>query len=150
VSAPEPGPSSIHGTGLLARARHARGDTLCHFTGPIVDRPPASDDAGRVFALELGPGQWIDGSGPANLARHANHSCDPSAEAVLAGDQVALVALRDLAAGDEITFDYGFGLAEALENPCRCGAAGCAGRIVASPLRPLLRRQLRRRRPTGD
>lgn len=150
MTEPAPGPSPIHGTGLFARSSHRRGDILCHFSGPVAAQPPPADASGRTFSLELEPGRWIDGSGSGNLARHANHSCDPSAEAVRESDRVALVALRDLKPGDEITFDYGFGLAEALENPCRCGAAGCGGRIVASPLRTLLRRHLRSRGPTGD
>ena len=150
MTAPGPGPSRIHGTGLLARARHPRGDLLLEYRGPIVDSPPPPDAQGRVFALELRPGTWIDGSGADNPARHANHSCAPTAEAVRDGDRILLVARRDLEPGDEITFDYGFGLADALDHPCRCGAPGCAGRILAEPLRPLLRRHLRRRRTTGD
>jgi SET domain-containing protein len=150
MTAPGPGPSPIHGTGLIARSSHRRGEILCHFTGPVATEPPPPLADGRLFALELEPGRWINGSDPDNLARHANHSCDPSAEAVRDGDRVALVARRDLVAGEEITFDYGFGLADALANPCRCGAAGCVGRMVAAPLRPLLRRQLRAPRPTGD
>lgn len=150
MTAPGPGPSPIHGTGLLARTRHRRGDLLCAYHGPVVETPPPPDAEGRVFALELGPGAWIDGSGADNPARHANHSCDPSAEAVREGEHILLVARRDLEPGEEITFDYGFGLADALEHPCRCGAPGCPGRILAQPLRPLLRRHLRRGRTTGD
>ncbi len=150
MSDPAPGPSRIHGTGLFARSSHRKGDRLCRFSGPLADAPPAADAAGRTHGLELEPGRWIDGSTDANLARHANHSCDPTAEAVRDGDRVSLLALRDLEPGDEITFDYGFGLADALQNPCRCGAPGCGGWIVAAPLRPLLRRHLLRRRPTGD
>jgi len=148
MSAIRPGPSSIHGTGLFAQEARLRGETLCRYQGPVTDRPPPPI-GGMTFALEVGPGRWIDGSGPANEARHANHSCEPSAEARLEGEEVALVALRDIRPGDEITLDYGFGLADALGHPCRCGAAGCVGRIVAAPLRPLLRRHLRAT-PTGD
>ena len=150
MTAPAPGPSPIHGTGLIARARHRKGDALCAYLGPVASRPVPPCPDGLVFALELEPGRWIDGSGADNPARHANHSCDPSAEMTRRAEGVVLVALRDLEPGDEITFDYGFGLADALAHPCRCGSDGCPGRIVAAPLRPLLRRQLRTRRPTGD
>lgn len=150
MSAPAPGPSAIHGTGLLARGLHRKGEALCAYRGPLVTRPPEPGPGKLVFSLEIEPGLWIDGSGDDNPARHANHSCDPSAEMVLRGGELLLVAVRDLAPGEEITFDYGFGLADALAHPCRCGADGCPGRIVAAPLRPLLRRQLRTRCPTGD
>lgn len=150
MSAPTPGPSRIHGIGLFARASHRKGESLCAYAGPLIRQPSAPGPDGLVFAIEVEPGLWIDGSEPANPARHANHSCDPTAEMVRGEDGLLLVALRDLAPGDEITFDYGFGLADALAHPCRCAAAGCVGRIVAAPLRPLLRRQFRARRPTGD
>lgn len=138
-------PSPIHGTGLFACRHFAAGERIATYAGPIVDRPPGPDATGLVHAMELSAGRWIDGSGEGNLARHANHSCDPNAEAVPDGDVVDLRARRDLAAGEEVTFDYGFGLADALAHPCRCGAAGCPGRIVAEPLRPALRRHLRPR-----
>jgi uncharacterized protein len=115
-----------------------------------VDRHPGAPSGQGVFALELEPGLWIDGSGPHNPARHANHSCEPSAEAIREGNRIALVATKRLLPGDEVTFDYGFGLADALGHPCRCGSPACAGRIVAAPLRPLLRRQFRTRPATGD
>ena len=38
------------------------------------------------------------------------------------------VAVRDIAPGEEITYDYGF-VADVAE-PCSCGAATCRGLIV--------------------
>ena len=134
--------SSIHGTGLFTCRRFAAGERIASYTGPVVDQAPAPDANGLIHAMELAPGRWIDAG---NVARHANHSCDPSAEAVANGDIVELRARRDLAAGEEVTFDYGYGLAEALAHPCRCGARGCTGRIVAEPLRAAVRRHLRPR-----
>jgi SET domain-containing protein len=143
MSGTEPRPSGIEGRGLFATRPHRAGERLAVYHGPVVTEPPGPDREGRLHALELGPGRWIDGRDPSNLARLANHSCRPTAEAVRVGDTVELRALADLAEGAEVTFDYGLGLAEALGNPCRCGAPGCPGFIVAEPLRPLLRRQLR-------
>ena len=54
--------------------------------------------------------------------RFTNHSCDPNAR--LAGR--ALVALRPIAAGEEITYNYNtseWELAEPFE--CRCGSPAC-------------------------
>jgi len=41
------------------------------------------------------------------------------------------VAVRDIAPGEEITYNYGYDLGEYLEYPCRCGAANCVGYILA-------------------
>ncbi len=146
---PSPGPSPIHGTGLFARDTHRAGDILCQYSGRKVSAPPPPDSSGLTFGFELSEGSWIDGSDPDNLARHANHSCEPSTEAVREGDSIMLVAIRDLQPGEELTFDYGFGLADCLAHPCHCGSKGCPGRIIAAPLRPLLRRQ-KLGRTTGD
>lgn len=139
------GQSPIEGRGLFARQNCPAGTVVTSYHGPIVTAPPAPDQDGRFYGWELEPGRWIDGSSESNLARFANHSCDPNTEAVRKGDQVEFVTLRDLSPGAEITLDYGLSLAEALDQPCHCGASTCAGRMVASPLRGLLSRVLRRR-----
>lgn len=146
MSEVEPRPSPIHGTGLFACRPFAAGERLATYAGPIHAGPPTTGGRG-LHAMALEGERWIDGSDPGNLAQLANHSCAPNAEAVADGNVVHLVARRDLAPGEEITFDYGLGLADALGHPCRCGAPGCARRIVAEPLRPALRRHLRPRKP---
>lgn len=135
--------SPIHGTGLFTCRHFVAGEYLTQYQGPIVDQPPGPDASGLIHAMELSPGRWIDGSGDSNIARFANHSCNPNAEAVATGGGVELRAKRDLAANEEVTFDYGYGLADALAHPCKCGAPGCPGRIVAEPLRSAIRRHLR-------
>lgn len=145
MSEVEARPSPIHGLGLFALRPFDPGERLATYAGPIVDRHPGPDAQGMTHAMELEPGCWIDGRDADNLARHANHSCDPNAEAIRKGDVVHLIARRRVAAGEEITFDYGYGLPDALDQPCRCGAGGCPGRIIAGPLRASLRRHLRRR-----
>jgi SET domain-containing protein len=147
MSGVSPRPSRIHGTGLFAERAFAPGEIVAVYHGPVVSDSPAPDAQGRIHAMELSPGRWIDGSGADNLARHANHSCDPNTDAVPAGDVVRLVARRQISAGDEVTFDYGFGLADALDHRCRCGAPSCPGRIVAEPLRAALRRHLPPQKP---
>ena len=150
ASGVEPRPSPIAGLGLFARRPFAPGERLAPYTGSATGAPP---DPGRpgapTYTLEVAPGLWLDGSDAANPARHANHSCAPNAELVYqeAERTAWLLASAPIATGDEITFDYGFTLAESLFHPCRCGQPGCVGRIIASPLRGTLRRHLRFSRP---
>jgi hypothetical protein len=65
--------------------------------------------------------------------RWMNHSCEPNviveAGVTRAGTGWAqLQALRDIAAGEELFFDYA--LPVELKEPCACGAARCRGWIV--------------------
>lgn len=143
-------PSPIAGLGLFATRDFAPGERIAPYSGATTSEPPsASASGGKVYALEITPGRWLDGSAPDNPSRHANHACHPNAELVWHDHEAAawLTALRPIAAGEEITFDYGFSLAESLFHPCACGAADCVGRIIATPLRPALRRHLRFSRP---
>lgn len=138
--------SAISGRGLFALRTFAAGERIAAYTGVPLSEPPTEPMPGRpTYLVEIRPGTWLDGSVADNPARCANHSCNPNAELVL--DESAghpwLVAQRTIAAGEEITFDYGFSLAESLFHPCQCGAPECVGRIIAAPLRPALRRHLR-------
>ena len=143
-------PSPIAGLGLFATRAFASGERIAPYSGRISTQPPRTEASdGKVYALEITPGRWLDGATADNPARHANHACHPNAELVWHDGESAawLTALKPIAVGDEITFDYGFSLAESLFHPCACGAADCVGRIIATPLRPALRRHLRFSRP---
>lgn len=61
-----------------------------------------------------------------------NHSCEPNAG--IKG-QVSLVAMRDIEAGEEVTFDYGTVLLRKEGEPeyrvkCLCGSSNCRGAIT--------------------
>ena len=143
--------SAIEGLGLFARRPFVAGEKIVAYAGVLMQTPPVRPPGEPVCALEIRPGLWLDGSAPDNPGRHANHSCRPNAELTWCEPEgrAWLVASAGCAAGEEITFDYGFSLAESLFHPCRCGQPECVGRIIASPLRPALRRHLRFSRPRG-
>lgn len=68
-----------------------------------------------------------------DAADYINHSCQPNAG--IAG-QITLVAMRDIAAGEEICFDYAMTDASPLlEFACQCGAPGCRGVVQADDWR---------------
>jgi hypothetical protein len=54
-----------------------------------------------------------------------NHSCEPN---LGMGGNVLLVAMREIAAGEELTTDYALFLADpGFAMQCRCGTAACRG-----------------------
>jgi SET domain-containing protein len=74
-----------------------------------------------LVALNEGPGDYV------------NHSCDPNAG--LSG-QIVLVAMREIAAGEEITFDYAMSDASAYDEfTCECGAPNCRGTVRGTDTR---------------
>jgi SET domain-containing protein len=143
-------PSPIAGLGLFAKREFAPGERIAPYSGPTATEPPSeASPGGKVYTLEITPGRWLDGSSDDNPSRHANHACQPNAELIWHEEESMawLTALRPIVTAEEITFDYGFSLAESLFHLCACGAADCVGRIIADPLRPALRRHLRFSRP---
>jgi len=82
----------------------------------------------RIMIVELSEKRAIDFSRSADPMRYTNHSCAPNARLSIAHGRVEFYALRAIAAGEEITVDYGETHHEG-RLACRCGAPGCVGRL---------------------
>jgi hypothetical protein len=83
-------------------------------------------DLGRT--IQVGPDAFKLPTG--TLDDFTNHSCDPNTGVRLTARGTVVVALRDIAAHEELTYDY----STYLDNPyesmvCRCGAPNCRGVI---------------------
>jgi SET domain-containing protein len=61
-----------------------------------------------------------------------NHSCEPNCG--IRGS-VAIVAMRDIAVGEEITFDYAMTESGAFRMECRCGSRLCRGSVIGTDWR---------------
>lgn len=69
-----------------------------------------------------------------SAGRFVNHSCAPNCEmqkwSVNGLSRMALFALRNIGAGEELTYDYNFSLFNPAEGqPCKCGTKDCRGVI---------------------
>ena len=95
-----------------------------------------SAGADSFYFLALSAGRVIDAGRAGNQARFMNHSCEPNCRTekwqVGGETRVGLFALTDLAAGDELTFDYKLEGAGTTRK-CLCGAANCRGFIGQAP-----------------
>ncbi len=115
------GKSHLGGALFAAKDIHA-GENILKMEGPIKTFAEAviSDTAaGDSYTVQIGQDAFFD---PALPGRCLNHSCEPNA--ALQG--IMLSAIRDIAEGEEITFDYSTTMDEdgwTLE--CRCGSPSC-------------------------
>ncbi len=113
------------GYGLFARTRIKKGAFVIEYTGRHVTTEVA-DRLKTKYLFEL-DSQWtLDGSARSNTARYMNHSCDPNCEAELDDGHVLLYAVRDIAPGEELTFDYGQEYFDEFIRPRGCRCASCA------------------------
>jgi len=125
--------SSIHGLGGFAKAGIASGTALLEYVGEKITKAESLRrcEQDNVFIFALNEFEDIDGNVPWNPARWLNHSCAPNAEAQVIEGRIWLIATRDIAPAEEITFNYGFDLENYRDYPCHCGAANCIGFMVA-------------------
>ena len=70
-----------------------------------------------------------------SFLQFVNHSCDPNVSFDMS--RLALVALRDLRAGEELTYFYpSTELTMAQPFDCACGAPNCVGHIAGASAMP--------------
>jgi len=97
--------------GLLQRARHGAFDTL-------------QLGEGLYYRLSEGP-LCVD----ANRTIFANHHCSPNG--YICFEDLTYRALRDVSAGDELTFNYCTTEYEMVQPfDCLCGSSNCLGRVA--------------------
>lgn len=121
--------SSIHGKGMFATTNIQQGEVVCVKGGYIVDGATRLEINSRLGPVEI---QIDDDLFIAPMTTdereggmlYLNHSCD--ANAGLRGD-ITFIALRDIAAGEEITHDWCMTDDDDYELPCHCGTAKCRG-----------------------
>ena len=108
------------GRGVFTTDTIQRGTLLVACQGWLAPSHELDDD---WHAMQVGPDLWLCSAGD-KLDDCINHSCEPNA-GFLTGAPI-LYALRDIAAGEQIAWDYSTSIAEigwTLE--CRCGRPSC-------------------------
>jgi uncharacterized protein len=114
------------GFGLFAERSFLPGDFLFEFSGPVIslEQAIAKGDS-ESNALQVGPALYVDVQPPSVFA---NHSCDPNS---CIRNDVQVFALRDIAVGEEVCFDYSTTMSERRWTMrCLCGTAACRGVVT--------------------
>ena len=114
------------GKAVFAAAPFAEGDTLLEFTGRRfrVDQIPSLMRGSDDRFVQVTPDHYMGPSG--QLDDLVNHSCAPNAGLRFTEDGVFLVAVRAIAAGEEVSWDYSTTLKESNWHMiCQCRAPGC-------------------------
>lgn len=112
---------SSSGLGLFAGENIPKGCFVVEYWGKIV-LDAVSDKVGGRYLFDLDNGYTILGSTRKNIARYANHGCNPNCETRIVGDRVFISSIRPITAGEPITYDYGQEYFDAFIKPygCRC------------------------------
>ena len=125
--------SAIHAAGCYTTARISKGRQIVEYTGPRISKEEADEkyaDSPTTYLFGVGDGSTvIDGHG---TAMFINHSCDPNCETEEIDGRVWIMAIRNIAAGEELTYDYYLYDGDEDEAACNCGSANCR-RSMYSP-----------------
>jgi hypothetical protein len=124
--------SPIEGRGLFAAEPIVRGEVVAVKGGHVFDGRTLERVRGSLGAAEIQIGDDLFIGPLAAEEREgsmifSNHCCDPN---LGVKGQIVFVALRDVAAGEELTHDWAMTDDDETSLACRCGAASCRGVVT--------------------
>ena len=126
------GQSRIDRQGLFATQDIKQGTRILQYIGEKIASKERAHRlaAGNAYIFHLNYRYALDGETLENTARYINHSCAPNCEVEKTNGTLWIVALRDIQAGEELSYNYGYDAKHYANHPCNCGAANCCGYIL--------------------
>ncbi len=124
--------SPIHGRGLFAHSAIFNDEIVAVKGGHIISRHLLEQLRPRLGSAEIQiadnlficPGNEEERDGSMIFS---NHSCDPN---IGVQGQIVFIAMRDIAAGEELTHDWAMTDDDDSSIECHCGSANCRGTIT--------------------
>jgi SET domain-containing protein len=136
--------SGVHGKGVFALRDIRAGTTLLEYTGERISwkealhrHPHDPTQPNHTFYFHIDDQHVIDANVGGNAARWINHACDTNCEADEVDGRVFIKTVRDVAAGEELFYDYGLVIDARQtaklkkEYACHCGSPRCRGTMLA-------------------
>lgn len=123
--------ASTGGLGVFTRDPIRASSVILEYGGAPVrgDELPSPYPTDSDRYLQIGPDLYLGPSG--GLDDYVNHSCDPNSWLRIADGRVVQIALRDIAAGEELTFDYSTTMSgDDWTMACACGSPSCRGTVA--------------------
>ncbi|CAI5511837.1 unnamed protein product [Closterium sp. Naga37s-1] len=132
------------GWGAMAAEPIKAGEFIVEYAGEVIDDAMCearlwamrAGGATDFYICEVSRDVVIDATFRGGHGRFVNHSCAPNAELqkwlVEGHVQVGIFAIKDIAVGTEVAYDYRF-VSFGLNKACQCGAERCRGVIGANP-----------------
>jgi SET domain-containing protein len=127
--------SDISNHGTFAKQPIVKGELIAIFGGHVMDSAAVQSlpEAARFMVLQVADDQFIGSRAESEfgVGDFVNHSCEPNAG--IKG-QIFLVAMRDIAVGEEITFDYAMTISAELfaRMECSCKSKKCRGVVTCN------------------
>ena len=114
---------------VVANQAIRKGELIVVWSGKLVDGDELQSLPADVrrYSLQVEENHYLVSLSDCEPPDFVNHCCTPNAG--LAG-QISLVAMRDIQAGEEVTYDYAMSDGSSYDEfPCGCGSRHCRGRV---------------------
>jgi len=110
------------GLGVFATEPIKKGTYIVEYLGPLLTNKQCDSIPDNRYLFEVNARWTIDGKSRKNVARYINHSCRGNADPMIRDRRIRIKAIRNIEAGDEITYDYGKDHFNAYIKPhgCKC------------------------------
>ena len=152
--------SEVHGRGVFAVADIAKGTRIFEYLGDRVSHAAADaryedhdENDNHTFLFIVDRNTVIDAAVNGSDARFINHHCDGNCTSVIENRRVFIDAVRAIAPGEELGYDYEIGRDK--DDPpnvdeiyaCRCGSPKCRGSMLeAAPKKKAAKQAAAKRR----
>ena len=112
---------SSAGLGLYAEEDIPKGACVIEYVGREVSKEE-SETSKSKYLFEISKNKTIDGKPKINKAGYINHSCSPNCETEISKGRIFVMAIKNIKAGEELSYDYGEEYCLEHCVPCRCPA----------------------------
>ena len=124
--------SAIHAAGVTTLDPILRGRRILEYDGPriskdLADELYAEKPVTYLFSID-GTSDVIDGFA---AAMFVNHSCAPNCETEEYSGRVYIKAIRNIAPGEELVYEYNLHDSDDESADCYCGAPHCRGTMFS-------------------
>jgi uncharacterized protein len=139
---------SLTGLGLFATRPIKKRSRIAEYKGRLLSTKQANkiEANGNRYLYEINSRWTIDGTPRSNIARYANHSCNPNAETYDVKRRVFIRALRNIKPGEEIVYDYGIDYLKNVIGRSNCKCSRCRKRRARRAAELRLKRQRKKAR----
>lgn len=97
---------SSAGLGLFAGEDIPKGICIIEYFGRTISKEEEYTSRSK-YLFEIHARKTIDGTQRDNTARYINHSCRPNADPEIRNARVFIMSIKNIKAGEEITYNYG-------------------------------------------
>ena len=124
--------SEIHAAGCYTTRAIRKGQRVCEYDGPRMSKKEADtryQDRSVTYLIGYGESDGvIDGFG---AAMFMNHCCEPNCETEEENGRIFVVALRNIAPGEELVYEYNLWDSDDATQDCYCGKPKCRGTMFS-------------------